>query len=50
LNVEECLPESHAKKYSSLHYKKMLKDIGFKVLHCHQVQNVTTFPTDEDYT
>ncbi|CAL1293355.1 unnamed protein product [Larinioides sclopetarius] len=50
LNVDECLPESHVKKYSSQHYKEMLEDIGFKVLHCQQVQNVTTFPTDEDYT
>ncbi|GFY69341.1 methyltransf_25 domain-containing protein [Trichonephila inaurata madagascariensis] len=50
LNVEDCLPESHMKRYTSLHYKKMLEDIGFEIRHCQQVQNVTTFLSDELYT
>ncbi|CAL1295214.1 unnamed protein product [Larinioides sclopetarius] len=48
-NAEDGIPESQTKKYSSSHYERMMKDIGFKVLHCQQVQNVTTFPTDEEY-
>ncbi|GFS59421.1 methyltransf_25 domain-containing protein [Nephila pilipes] len=50
LNVEDCVPESQVKKYTSLHYKKMLEDIGFEVRHCQEVQNVTTFLSDELYT
>ncbi|GFS59424.1 methyltransf_25 domain-containing protein [Nephila pilipes] len=50
LNIEEYPPESHTKNYTSLHYKKMVEDLGFIVLYCKQVQNVTTFPSDEIYT
>ncbi|GFV21741.1 uncharacterized protein TNCV_3484381 [Trichonephila clavipes] len=49
LNIEEYPPESHIKNYTSLHYKDMVEDVGFTVVYCKQVQNVTTFPSDEIY-
>ncbi|CAL1298253.1 unnamed protein product, partial [Larinioides sclopetarius] len=29
-----CVPESYYNNYDSLHYRKMLMDIGFKIIHC----------------
>ncbi|GFR02558.1 jhamt [Trichonephila clavata] len=49
LNIEVFPPESQVKNYSSLHYKDMVEDLGFTVVYCKQVQNVTTFPSDETY-
>ncbi|GFU43614.1 hypothetical protein TNCV_3728551 [Trichonephila clavipes] len=49
LNIEEYPPESHVKNYTSSHYKDMVEDVGFTVVYCKQVQNVTTFPSDEIY-
>ncbi|GFT36671.1 methyltransf_25 domain-containing protein [Nephila pilipes] len=49
-DIEDCIPKSHAKGYTSFHYKKMLEGIGFEIRHCQQVQNVTTFLSDELYT
>ncbi|GFV21779.1 hypothetical protein TNCV_3484761 [Trichonephila clavipes] len=49
LNIEEYPPESHIKNYTSSHYKDMVEDVGFTVVYCKQVQNVTTFPSDEIY-
>ncbi|GIY45323.1 methyltransf_25 domain-containing protein [Caerostris extrusa] len=48
-NIEDSIPTSQLKNYNSLHFKNMVKDVGFSVRHCQETQNVTTFPTDEDY-
>ncbi|GFQ90483.1 methyltransf_25 domain-containing protein [Trichonephila clavata] len=49
VNVTDCIPESHLKKYSALHYKDMVKDVGFTIRYCREKQNVTTFANDEEY-
>ncbi|GFT09852.1 hypothetical protein TNCV_416311 [Trichonephila clavipes] len=49
VNVADCIPESHLKKYSTLHYKNMVKDVGFTIRYCREQQNVTTFANDEEY-
>ncbi|GBO08700.1 hypothetical protein AVEN_138226-1 [Araneus ventricosus] len=33
-NADYCVPESFYHHYDSSHYRKMLMDIGFKVIHC----------------
>ncbi|GFU43605.1 hypothetical protein TNCV_3728461 [Trichonephila clavipes] len=48
-NIEEYPPESHVKNYTSYHYKNTVEDLGFTVVYCKQVQNVTMFPSDEIY-
>ncbi|GFS60100.1 methyltransf_25 domain-containing protein [Trichonephila inaurata madagascariensis] len=48
-DVEECVPESQIKNYSSSHYKKTAEDLGFSVRYCQETQNVTTFSSDEEY-
>ncbi|XP_055944388.1 uncharacterized protein LOC129975350 [Argiope bruennichi] len=48
-DVTECIPQSQQQNLNSFHFKKIVEDIGFTVLHCQETQNVTTFQSDEEY-
>ncbi|GFT09824.1 hypothetical protein TNCV_416131 [Trichonephila clavipes] len=49
VNVADFIPESHLKKYSAIHYKDIVKYVGFTIRYCREQQNVTTFENDEEY-
>ncbi|GFY69812.1 methyltransf_25 domain-containing protein [Trichonephila inaurata madagascariensis] len=46
--VDLCIPESYYKKYDSLHYQKLVEDIGFKVVLCRSEFKINRLPSHEE--
>ncbi|GFS76156.1 hypothetical protein NPIL_253791 [Nephila pilipes] len=47
--VDFCIPESYRDNYDSSNYKKMLEDIGFKVIHCMDEIKEDILPSDQEF-
>ncbi|GFT40322.1 hypothetical protein NPIL_139021 [Nephila pilipes] len=48
-DADFCLPESYHDNYNSSYYKKMLEDIGFKVIHCMDEIKEDILPSDQEF-
>ncbi|GFU28723.1 juvenile hormone acid O-methyltransferase [Nephila pilipes] len=47
--IENLIPESHHKKYSSSFYKKLLEAIGFEIVYCRDIVITEVISSDKKY-
>ncbi|GIY68747.1 juvenile hormone acid O-methyltransferase, partial [Caerostris darwini] len=47
--VDDYVSDGYIYKHDCLHYKKMVEEIGFHVLHCTEERKIDTLSSDEEY-